>query len=91
MTGVVVMGIMTFMPMMMFDDDKDGVATVMREILKLTVGLAEPNVHLAMMLVMMDMTVLEAAEVITIALLIGITTIRAKTTVMVVVSPPDIN
>jgi hypothetical protein len=82
-----VMAIMSLLHVMMFGDDDDGVATVMPEMAKRTAGLAETDVHPEMMLVTMDMTVSEIAEVRVMAMGSGITMVTAKVTVMMVASP----
>ena len=54
---------------------------------KRTAGLAETDVHPEMMLVTIDMTVSEFAEVRVMAMGSGITMVTAKVTVMMVASP----
>src|SRR3989338_2290031 len=78
---------MSLRHVMMFGDDDDGVATVMSEMVMRTAGLAEMDVHPEMMLVTMDMTVLEIAEVRMMAMGSGITMVTAKMTGMMVASP----
>ena len=82
-----VMATMSLMHVMMFGDDDDGVATVMSEMAMRTAGLAETDVHPEMMLVTIDMTVSEIAEVRVMAMGSGITMVTMKVTVMMVVSP----
>ena len=54
----------------------------------LTTGLAESNVHLVMMPVMIEVTVIKSAEVTLMALPSDVTMMTAKVTVMMM-SPPD--
>src|SRR3989338_2984023 len=89
MTVGVMMEIMKHKHMMMFDNNEDGEAAVMTEMEKLTAGLAEPNVHYEMMPGMMNMTVLEAAARILMVMVVSITMMTAKMTVMMVAAPPD--
>jgi len=75
--------------MMMFDNDEDDVATVMTKLEKSSAEQAETNMHHEMMLVTIDMTVLQIAEMIVNVKVISITMVTAKVTVMMVASPPD--
>ena len=75
---------MSLMHVMMFEDDDDG---VMSEMAMRTAGLAETDVHPEMMLVTIDMTVSEIAEVRVMAMGSGITMVTMKVTVMMVASP----
>ena len=82
-----VMATMSLMHVMMFGDDDDGVATVASEMAKRTAGLAGTDVHPEMMLVTIDMTVSEFAEVRELSMGTGITMVTAKMTAMMVASP----
>ena len=84
---MLVMATMSLLHVMMFGDDDDGVATVVSEMAMRTAGLVETDVHPEMMLVAMDMTVSEIAEVRVMAMGSGITMVKAKVTVMMVASP----
>ena len=74
---------------MMFDDDESGVAAVTMEMTIIPAALADVNVHHEMMLVMMDMTVLKIAETVLMVMVISITMMTAKMTVMMMASSPD--
>ena len=75
----------------MFDDDDSGVAAVMMEVIIMTAGLTGINVHHEMMLLLMNMTVLKIAEMIVMIMVVSITVLTMKMTVMMVVSSPDID
>ena len=74
---------------MMFDNDKSGAATVMTEMTKMRAGTAEPDVHYEIILLTMNMTVLEIAEMILIITVVSITMLAMKMTVMMVASSLD--
>ena len=74
---------------MMFDNDKSGAATVMTEMTKMRAGTAEPDVQYEIILLTMNMTVLEIAEMILIITVVSITMLAMKMTVMMVASSLD--